>query len=347
MTRTPEQTADDRATDYPEWLDFCAKADLLWPFAVRVAATLRIADHVAAGPVGVAQLADATHTDADALSRLLRYLVSRGLFAEPTPGTFALNETARPLLADGPRAWLDLNGANGKLEQSFAGLLDVVRTGEAGYPKQAGRSFWAQADDDPVAAGQFDATMAAHSAWFADGFVSSYDFASARVVADIGGGTGTLLSAVLRANEHLDGILVDLPGTVAAAGPTVREAGLADRITLAPGSFFDPLPTGADVYLLANVLHDWGDRPAAEILGRCAEAAGHDGRVVVVDRVTDGLDPHHIAAYDLRMLAAFGGRERSLAQFRDLVVAAGLTVLRGRRMRTGISWLECVPAGAR
>ncbi|GAA4092575.1 methyltransferase [Actinomadura miaoliensis] len=296
--------------------------------AIRVAATLRIADHIAAGRRTVPELARAAGADADALERLLRFLVAKGVFGRDDSGRHHLTDLGEPLLDDHPahlREMLDIEGAVGRAELSFVELLHSVRTGEAAYPAHFGRPFWEDMAAEPGRAASFDARMAADLARRAPGIVAGYDWGSLGHVVDVGGGDGSLLIALLTAHPSLRGSVVDLPDTAEAARKALAAAGLADRADAVPGSFFDPLPPGAGGYLLSSILHNWGDEAARAILRRCAEAAGPHGAVLVVEALgADGESPP--PTLDLRMLAYYGGRERGLSELGALAADAGLVV---------------------
>jgi SAM-dependent methyltransferase len=165
---------------------------------------------------------------------------------------------------------------------------------------------------------------------------------SVRSVVDVGGGTGALLAEVLRTRPTVRGTLVDLPQTVARSGETFRAAGVAERVTTVGQSFFDPLPAGADLYLLKSVLSDWPDPEATAVLRRCAEAARPaGGRVVVLSGVSpdEGNGPPPA----LLMMVLVGGKERSLAEFRELARAAELEVQAAERQPSGRFVVECRP----
>ncbi|PZG20525.1 methyltransferase, partial [Nonomuraea aridisoli] len=253
-----------------------AAADLVTPMALRVAATLRLADHIADGKGEAAALAAAAGADEAALTRLLRYLVARGVFSEPAPGRFGLSPAAEQLRDGGPgrlRDWLDLTGPIGRADLAFGALLDVVRTGEPGYPMTHGRGFWDDLAADPALAASYDALMGGKRDWAATA-LAGLDWRRSRHVVDVGGGNGTLLSCVLAAHPHLRGTVVDRPSSAEAAGAVLAAAGVADRCDFRAGDFFEPLPVrGADTYLLSSIVHDWDDRRAVAILRRCAEAA--------------------------------------------------------------------------
>ncbi|MER7857709.1 methyltransferase [Amycolatopsis japonica] len=323
-------------------LDLFRAADILTPWAVRVAATLRIADHLAAGRTRLPDLAEAAGADTDALGRLLRHLARQGVFAEPSEGVFALTESAEPLRTDHPGSWrarLDLTGIGGRIDGAFAGLLHSVRTGEPGYSSVFGRSFWADAAD-PSIIPSFDAIMSGHDYWFHE-VAEGYDWAGVSTVVDVGGGAGGLLTEILSRFPRLSGTVFDLPATVVEAKKVLEEAGLTGRATTYGGDFFEPLPPGADVYLLSNVLHDWSDPDARRILRRCAEAAGRDGRVLIADRVVDDRADQSVTAMDLRVLVLMGGRERTEAAWRALAGSADLTVGKVVRRDRGVTLLDC------
>jgi SAM-dependent methyltransferase len=186
--------------------------------------------------------------------------------------------------------------------------------------------------------------MAAGPEYVADA-AAGYDWTNATHVVDVGGGTGALLAEVLRGNPGLRATLVDLPDTVRRGGAYLAERGLAGRCELAGQSFFDPLPTGGDVYVLSHVVHDWPDDEAVAVLRRCAEAAGESGRVVVIEGPgTPDNDPAAFAEMNLRMLVLAGGRERDLDDYRALAGASGLRVTDIRMTPLGQVAVECVTA---
>ena len=319
-------------------VDIEAMSDLCTPWCIHVVATLRIADHIAAGLDQVAELAGASGADADSLHRVLRHLVSKGVFEESAPGRFKLNEPARSLLDPSAR-WIDLEGIGGRMAHAWGTLLKAVRTGAPAYHEVFGRPFWEDLQAHPEIAESFDALMgpAGHGIPDPEVLVAG-SWESVRTVVDVGGGTGAMLAQILRAHPGIRGTLVDLPATVARSEEMFHSAGVSDRVTTIGQSFFDPLPPGADLYLLKNLLADWPDREAAAILARCAEAARPAGRVVVLGGVSsDG----EIASPELLMLVLVGGKGRRLADFRELARAAGLEVEAAGRLPSGRFVVQC------
>jgi 2,7-dihydroxy-5-methyl-1-naphthoate 7-O-methyltransferase len=322
--------------------------DLVTPMALRVAATLRLADFMPDDGTGVGavlgELAERAGADPEALARMLRHLVAHGVFTEPRPGQFAVNQTAALLRTGQPgAAWLDLDGFGGRMDLAFTGLAHTVRTGEPAWEQVFGQPFWDWLDAHPALSASFDAIMAmdAGSAPVAE----RYDWTSVRHVADIGGGTGTLIAEVLRRHPRLRGTLADLPETAARARQYLAGLGLDGRCEVVGQSFFDPLPAGADAYLLNRVIHDWDDAAATAILRRCAEAAGRAGRVLVIEsHGSPGGDPAAFAEMNLRMLVLAGGRERTIDDYSGLAAGAGLRVTAVHDLTERHVIIECVPA---
>jgi hypothetical protein len=323
-------------------VDLGALSDLCTPWCVHVVATLRIADHLAAGTTDIDDLAAAASCDSASLIRVLRHLVDKGVFEETVPGRFAVNEAARGLRDPSQRLALDLEGIGGRMAHAWGSLLTAVRTGKPAYAEVFGRSFWEDLDTHPDIAASFDALMGPSGHGIPDPEVLvTGGWELVRTVVDVGGGTGALLAEILRARPALRGTLVDLPMTVARSGDIFRAAGVVERVTTIGQSFFDPLPAGADLYLLKNVLADWPDREAMAILGRCAEAGRPSGRVVVLGGVSP--DDARGPSPELLMLVLVGGKHRTLAEFRQLAGGAGLKVHATGRQPSGRFAIECCP----
>lgn len=314
---------DEDATGAGLW----AMAHLGTPMAIRVAATLRIADHIVAGQHSAAELAEATGTHPDALDRLLRYLAARRVLDRTEEGRYSLAPKGDALRDDHPakmRQMLDIESAVGRAELAFVQLMHSVRTGRAAYPEQFGADFWTDMSADPERVASFDARMSAHVPQRGE-VIDGYDWGSLTHLVDVGGGDGTLLGELLTAHPTLRATLVDQPDTAETARKNLAAAGVAERAEAIGGDFFAELPAGADAYLLSLIIHDWDDESSRAILRRCAEAAGPGGRVLVVEDLgADGESPH--TGMDLRMLVYYGGKERGLGELTELGTAAGLTV---------------------
>ena len=315
-------------------------ADLSTPWCVHVAATLRVAHHIRDGQQEIGVLASAAHADRDALHRVLRHLSRKGVFVEAEPGRFTLNATAEELLDEGMLLALDLDSFGGRMAGAWNTLLPAVRTGKTAYHEAFGRNFWDDMDANPEVGAKFDTLIGpGHGTPDPEILVDPADWAGVRRVVDVGGGTGMLLAEILRAHPHVHGTLVDLPRAAAQARATFEAAGVADRATVAAQSFFDPLPSGRDVYVLKNVLADWPDAEATAILRRCSEAARPNGTVVAFT----GAGPGDQADPELLMLVLVGGKGRTLDEFRELGRQASLEMSAHGKQPTGRKIAEFRP----
>ena len=314
--------------------------DLTTPWCLRVAATLRIPEHIKTGRTEIDELAAAVGCDPDALHAVLGHLVSQGVFTQPSPGRFAVNRPAEELERT---PFLDLEGIGGRMAHTWGTLLDYVRTGEPAYRQLFGRPFWEDLAAHPRIAAEFDALMgpAGHG-------IPGFDielgdgWEHIRTVVDVGGGTGAMLASLLRRHPQAKGILVDLPGTAARASEIIETFGLAGRMTVEGQSFFDPLPAGADLYLLKSVLNDWPDEPTVAILRCCAEAARKAqpaGAVAILGGVSADEAPRSLG---IDMLVA-GGKTSTLTQFTGLARRAGLDVIAASTQSSGRFLVECRP----
>lgn len=319
--------------------------DLVTPYAIRTAATLRVPDRIAEGVDRLDDLADACGADRQALGRLLRHLVHRGVFTEPAADVFALTDLGELLCdrrAGGHGAHLDLDGLGGRMDLAFTALPHAIRTGQPAYAAVHGRDLWADLEGHPAFRAYFDELMLSQQRFTAPRVAALYPWSEVKRVVDVGGGSGGLLTELLSAHSHLLGTVVDRAEPVATALRTFAANGLADRADGVVGSFFEPLPAGADAYVVSRALTDWNDERATAILRRCAEAAQGGGRVLVVEMLPgEPLVPHR-SPFDLTMLAIVGGRERSSADFEALGAAAGLRVRRVLRGGDGLVVFEFI-----
>lgn len=295
--------------------------------AIHVAATLGIADLLADGGRTVDALASTTGTHAPTLYRLLRALASVEILQEGDERSFTLAPLGQHLRSDvvGSMAgWAAFIGRP-SYWQAWTGLLHSVRTGENAFQHIHGTDVWSHRASHPEEGAIFDRAMTSLSGRASTALLAAYDFGGFRNVVDVGGGTGTLLAAILSAHPALDGILFDQPHVVAAAGLVLERAGIAGRCQLVGGSFFDAVPEGADAYVLRAVIHDWEDDDAVRILAKVRNALVKKSRVLIVERLiappNEGRDTKFS---DLNMLVGPGGRERTREEFVTLIEASGL-----------------------
>lgn len=298
--------------------------------AVYVAAELRLADLLADGPASCTKLAQATGTHEPSLYRVLRLLAALGVFQETGPRSFGLTVLGERLRTDVPagmRSWAIFLEAIGGV-RPFEHILHSVRTGEPGFGQAQGMEIFEFLAQNPQSAAIFDTAMSERTAAFAPSVADSYDFADIRTVVDVGGGAGTLLVEILRRRAHLRGILFETPAVAARAHSVLDAIDLADRCEVLAGDFFADVPGGAECYVLANVLHDWDDTRASQILRNCRRAMARGGRVLIVERLIPERPGDAVPTLlsDINMLVITGGQERTNAEYGDLLATAGLTV---------------------
>jgi hypothetical protein len=309
--------------------------------SLRVAADLAIADRLAEGPRSAADLARDCGVHAGALARMLRVLCAEGVFREEPDEVFGLTDLGKALRkGSGPREFLRM--LNAEPYRAFAELGHAVRTGDPSFDLVFGKPRFAWLGDRPEAAQAFQAAMMAYGRGMNEAVAESYDFSGFSVVADIGGGHGRLLSAILALNPHLGGLLFDLPAGVAEAQKGV--GGPLPRTSFVAGDFFESVPEGADVYILKKVIHDWDDDKAAAILGAVRRVLPPHGRVLIAETlVPPGNAFASIKLVDLNMLAVTGGLERSEKDFAALLERCGLALTRVIPTGAEIQILEAEP----
>jgi hypothetical protein len=315
--------------------------------AVAVAASLRIADALASGPRTAGALASQLSCDPEALYRLLRLLAASGVFHEDDERRFALTPVGDLLRTDVAGSMREPAILQGRPEvlAAYGRLEHAVRTGENAFEAEFGESVWAWRGRQPELSSQFNRTMAAWSGMVAPALAAAFDFGSVGTVADIGGGSGTLLAGVLAAHPGLRGIVFDQPEVVVEAGPVLEAAGVRDRAELVAGDFFVDVPD-ADVYVMKSILHDWDDQECTRIIGTIRARAKPTARLLVVERVVGGPNEDLSGKMsDIHMLVMPGGLERTLEEWRALLAAGGWALERTTPLAAGWELIESVPAG--
>ena len=311
--------------------------------AITVAAQLGVADALADGPLTIDELATRVDADGDALRRLLRALISRGIFRHRRDGRYELNSLADTLRSDATVSMASAARFYGSQEQRerWTRLVDSVRTGTSVVPALRGKSSFDYFADEPELAELFNQTMTSVSEMTDATVVAGYDFSAYPTIVDVGGGHGPLLATILAAVPASRGVLYDLPLVVANAPNLLRENHVADRIRIAAGSFFESVPADGDAYVLKNIIHDWPDDKALQILRNVRAAAGRRATVLLVEFVI----PEHNRDFpgkwvDLEMMLNLGARERTAAEYRDLLGQAGFRMTRVVQTASPLSVVE-------
>lgn len=298
---------------------------------IHVSARLGLADLLADGPRGSADLAAATRTDPPSLHRLLRALAALDVVAEVEPGRFVLTPAGHQLRSAAPDSirGLAMLCATDQVWLSWGNLLHSVRTGGSAWELVSGMKPFDWMRTHPEDAEVFNAAMADQTRRIVPGLVRGFDYSRFRTIVDVGGGDGTVLAAILTAHPSPEGILYDLPSGAESAPGTLATAGVADRCRIVHGDFFEAVPPGADAYLLKSVIHDWPDDRAEAILRSCHRAMGDEATLLLVElllptRATP--DARAVLMSDISMLVNPGGRERTEDEFRALLKSSGFDI---------------------
>lgn len=297
----------------------------LLPQVLRIAAEFGIADQLADGPMDTDRLAGVVGADPDSLYRLLRAMASVGLVAEVAPRCFELAASGQRLRSGA------INSVRESVVQneSYLAWAQASSAFRSGNPVSLGGSdqdFFGHKDDDSSSNRSFMRRMREQAHSYGH-FGSLVDWHRSKVVMDVGGCDGYLLAQVLRQADHLTGVLFDRPSVIEEVKGSGNLDEYAGRVVLNGGDFFAKIPAGADTHMMCCVLHDWTDEQATVILTRSREAIEPDGRLFIIEMVVPDGDRWHPSKWrDLGMMVLTGGRERTEAEYRDLLSRAGYSL---------------------
>jgi len=313
--------------------------------AVAVAAQLGVVDHLAGGPRTAAELARATGTHAPSLYRLLRALATLEVLAEDDEGRFSSTPLGDTLRSDAPgsvRAAVIMAG-DPTFTRACGEMAHSVRTGAPAFDHVFGAPFFDYLSTHSEAGVVFNQGMANFSAVENPAIAAAYEFPPGARVVDVGGGHGGFLAEVLKAHPGVRGVLYDLPEVVRDATYLTP---LADRCEVLAGDFFSAVPSGADVYVVKRILHDWADDVCIRILKTLRRAMAAGGRVLAIDAViAPAGQPDMNKVSDLVIMVVAPGRERTEEEFARLYAAAGFRLTRVIPTASALSIVEAVPAG--
>ncbi len=294
--------------------------------AISVAAQLGVADIVKDEPLPVDEIARQVQAHPEALYRLLRLLASLSIFEELDGRRFALTPMADALRADAPNSMRGMAVLMGHPIhwEDWAHLIDSVRTGDPALPKLRGMGAFEYLFANPEYGAVFFQGMGNLSAIETEPILGAYDFSAFGTIVDVGGGNGALLSRILQQSPASRGVLFDERAGMSGAEAVFAQAGVADRARIDAGGLFDPVTPGADAYLLKHIVHDWPEEQALQILRNVRQAAGDNGRLLLMEFVPpEGNAPHPGKLVDLWLMLLVGGRERTRAQYSELLSRAG------------------------
>ncbi len=312
---------------------------------IFTAAKLKIADLLKDGPKTVEELAEATSSHSQTLYRILRALASIGVFTEKEPRIFEMTTMADRLRSDHPHSIMPLAVFFGSEwhNRAWSHLLHNVRTGECAFESVFKTNVFNYLEENPEDGDVFNSAMNSFSKLKAVNIAEAYDFSNFNSLVDVGGGHGILLKTILKTTPSLQGVLFDMHSVVEGADSLLDGEGLNSRIQIRGGDFFKSVPRDADAYILKNIIHDWNDVKAGEILRNCREAMSSGGKVLLAeDVIPDGNNPSPAKIADIEMMVIPGGFERTEKEYQILLSKAGLKLNRIISTGTDVSIIEGV-----
>jgi hypothetical protein len=297
---------------------------------ITAVADLGVADALAAGPLPIDELAGKIGADPDALGRLLRALIGKGIFAQRDDRRYELSPLADLLRSDVPVSMAPMARFIGARQhrEHWSLLTEAITTGSAVVPALRGKGFFDYLGDEPEFGQIFNDAMTGLSGLSIGPVVDAYDFTRFGTIVDVAGGHGRLLAAILASAPDAQAVLYDLPEVIAGAPALLRESHVAERVRLAEGSFFDGVPQGADAYVLKHIIHDWDDDESIQILRNVRSAAAPGAALLLVETVIPEDGSASVAKWtDMEMLIINDGRERTANEYRRLFDEAGFEMV--------------------
>lgn len=311
---------------------------------IYAAAKLGIADLLKDGPKSFEEIATSTGSDAKSIYRIMRTLAGAGVFAETEHGHFTLTPLAASLQSGVPGSMRAMAIMFGEEQyQAWGDILYTLRTGNSSFEKMYGVPMFKYFVDNPVPGEIYEEAMTSVSAAEKIEIVKTYDFSYINKLVEVGGGHGSFISAILKANPNLKGVLFDQPYVIEGAKDLIKAEGLTERCELVAGNFYESVPSGGDAYSLKHVLHGHNDEEAIAILKNCHIAMKENGKLLLVERmVGNGPDSFLSKFLDLNMMMLVtGGCQRTETEYRNIVEASGFKLDKVVPTKAGVSVIEC------
>jgi O-methyltransferase domain len=319
--------------------------------AVMIAAELDIADHLAERPRTASELAELTGCHPESLRRILLTAAALGIFAERPDGRFILTEDAEFLRSDAEISLRDMAVFFGEVSvlNPLDELRQTLRTGVDAFQRKYGKKMYEVIGDHPALSEPFNRATTRTTRMSAESVANFGNFQRFTTVADIGGGQGRLLGEILRRHPDLRGILFDLPHVTKDAPDLLASLGVADRVAVMSGNFWDGLPAGADAYLFHRVLGIGDEYQIAKTLQRIHAEIGDKphARLIIAEPILpppNRFYPGHL--FDIYLMLNSGGRLRTEAEWKEFLVAAGLELVSTHQAGPMATMLEARPAAA-
>lgn len=341
-------TAQQAQADMPPHAQLIQMASAYWiSKLLYAAAKLDLADRLADEPKSADELAGSTETHAPSLHRFMRTLASLGVLKSVDDRRFALTPLGEALKKDAPgSAWASVQSVAGpSFVRAFEEIMHSLKTGGTGFEAAFGMPVFDYFAQNAEEASLFSELMVGFHGGETPAVAAAYDFSGVGTIVDVGGATGNMLSAILSRYDGPRGILFDMPHIVGNAPALLEKNGVADRVAIETGSFFESVPEGGDVYILSHIIHDWSEEQCLAILGNIRRAMKPDGRLLIIEFVLPEDDTPHLGKLaDMVMLVVPGGQERTANEYDALLAKAGFKMTRVVPTESPVSIVEAVPA---
>jgi precorrin-6B methylase 2 len=297
--------------------------------ALGTAIKLNISEHIDSGRNTIGQLAMVTQTQPDALFRLMRMLCAQGIFRLSKKGIYTLTPWSNVLLEGNGSVKYLLQSHLEKLHFDLFSEMDyTINTGRSASQKLYNKDIFSYVRDNPDEHEIFVKGMANTSDLFAPVLLSTYNFSPYRHIIDIGGGHGSLLCHILTKYKELKATLFDCRHVVERASANIESYGLKERIEVIEGDFFDKVPEEGDLYILKNILHDWGNEKDITILKNIRKVMKPRSNLLIIDTIIKNNNKYSYGKMIdiLMLLGTEDGRERTLDEFRAILKKSGFKI---------------------
>lgn len=310
---------------------------------VASAVRFKIFDHLADGAASADRLSSLTGIGVNELQRFLRALEGLDLLQAAGAGAYEATPLGKLLRRDG-LAHGNALLSGGHYYAAWQALDHCLLTGQSGFQRELGVSLWDMFSSDPTVSEAFSRTMRANTAPVVEELLQVYEFPPDGIVADLGAGDGTLLGVLLQRFPAMRGIAVEQASVVPFLSASIEEYGVGSRCEVVSGNLLDGAPSGADLYVLKSVVHNWDDAQALQMLRKCTDPLGERGRLLLIERAMDLQNPDKLgsAVLDLTMLVLFGAHDRTADEYRQLLELAGLKVSAPLWTPSGVLLLEAM-----
>jgi predicted transcriptional regulator len=345
----PLEEAGNHARPAPQQIVIGAALGHIVSSCIQAAIKLDVFEQIAKGTHQVSQLAEKAKVNEAALYRILRVLEMAGLLAEQPSRNFQLTEAGSLLTADAPGSMRDIMQfmTDALHSKVYAQLTDAIKAGQVPFERVFGEEYfkWINRPENKDEATLFHNGMVSFSGSCIGAFLEAYDFTQFHTIADVGGGLGGIVRAILKACPKLRGMITELPEVVEPAKQAIAEDGLTNRCTAVPSDFFKSIPAGADAYFMKHILHDWNDEDATCILKNIRTVIPSNGKLILAETVVpNGPASHPGKLIDIEMLVFLKGKERTEPEWRKLLEGAGFRLNRIVETKSPLNLIEAVPA---